>query len=135
MNILRPRVIFLLLLFTSSALAARVERVIDSWQPQHYLVNITLNDQLSEISSASARIYIRILKPTRVIDLDFGELTVDRVTLNSKPVEFTHKDGKLLVTLSEGAKPGDSLPSTVDYHGKPKDGLILTKDKYGNPSG
>jgi aminopeptidase N len=126
------RVGLLLLLVSLSAFAARVERLVDKWRPEHYLVNITLNDQLTEISSASARINIRILKPTRVIDLDFGELTVDRVTLNSKPVEFTHKDGKILVTLAEDAKGGDSLPLTVDYHGKPKDGLILTKDKYGN---
>jgi aminopeptidase N len=128
------QVIFFLLLLSFSAVAARVERLIDNWQPQHYLVNITLNDQLSEITSASARIYVRILKPTRVIDLDFGELTVDRVTLNSKTVEFTHKDGKLLVRLAEDAKQGDVLPLTVDYHGKPKDGLLLTKDKDGNPA-
>ena len=128
------RVFFLLLLLSSSALAARIERHIDTWQPQHYLVNITLNDQLSEIISASARIDVRILKPTRMIDLDFGELTVDRVTLNAKPIEFTHKDGKLLVTLSEEAKFGDSLSLTVDYHGKPKDGLILTNDKDGRPT-
>jgi aminopeptidase N len=69
-----------------------------------------------------------------VIDLDFGELTVDRVTIASKDVEFTHKDGKLLVTLSSDAVPGGVVPLTVEYHGKPKDGLILTKDKYGNPS-
>ncbi len=118
----------------STALATRVERLIDTWQPQHYLVNITLNDQLTEISAASARIYVRILKPTRVIDLDFGDLIVDRVTLNSNPVEFTHKDGKLVVSLSEDAMAGDSLPLTIDYHGKPKDGLILTKDKDGHPA-
>jgi aminopeptidase N len=126
------RVVFLLLLISSSAFAARVERLIDIWRPEHYVINITLNDQLTEISSASARINVRVLKPTRVIDLDFGELTVDRVTINSSAVEFTHKDGKILVTLSEEARPGDSLPVTIDYHGKPKDGLVLTKDKDGN---
>ena len=53
------RVILSLLLLSSSTLAARVERLIDTWKPQHYLVNITLNDQLSEITSASARINVR----------------------------------------------------------------------------
>jgi len=79
--------------------AVRVERQIDSWRPKHYLVNITLNDKLSEITSASARIDVTILKPTRVIDLDFGELTVDRVTLDSNPLKFTHDNGKLLHDL------------------------------------
>jgi len=128
------RVILSFALLLSTAVAARVERLIDSWKPTHYLVNITLNDQLSEITSASTRVYVKILKPTRVIDLDFGELTIDRITLDSKPVKFTHADGKLLVDLPSPAKVGDSIVLTIDYHGKPKNGLILTKDKDGNPS-
>ncbi|HEX5602647.1 MAG TPA: hypothetical protein VFX63_08855, partial [Pyrinomonadaceae bacterium] len=62
-------------------MTARVERVIDTWRPKHYQVNITLNNQLSEITSASARIEVSIVKPTRTIDLDFGDLTVDSATL------------------------------------------------------
>src|ERR1041384_2603446 len=97
---IRPKsVLFVVLLLCSSAVAARVERVIDKWRPTHYLVNITLNDQLSEITSATARIDISILKATGTIDLDFGDLTVDSVSLNSNTVEFTHKDGKLTLDL------------------------------------
>jgi aminopeptidase N len=115
-------------------MAARVERVIDTWRPTHYLVNITLNDQLSEITSATVGINVTILKPTRVIDLDFGELRVNRVSINRNEVPFTHRDGKLLFTLPEDAMPGTSLVLGVDYQGKPKDGLILTKDEDGKPS-
>lgn len=118
----------------SSALALRVERLIDTWRPEHYLVNITLNDQLSEITSASARINVLVLKPTSLIDLDFGNLSTDAVNVNSKPVSFAHKDGKLQINLTERANPGTRLVLTVNYHGKPKDGLILTADKYGKPS-
>lgn len=128
------RVILSLALLLSTAVGARVERLIDTWRPIHYLVNITLNDQLSEITSASTRVYVKILKPTRVIDLDFGELTIDGVTLDSKPVKFTYAGGKLLVDLPSPGKVGDSNVLTIDYHGKPKDGLILTKDKDGKPS-
>jgi aminopeptidase N len=128
------RVILSLALLLSTAVAARVERLIDTWRPTHYLVNISLDDKLSEISSASTRVYVKILKPTRVIDLDFGEMTVDRVTLDSKPVKFTHANGKLLVDLLSPGRVGDSGVLTIDYHGKPKDGLILTKDKDGKPS-
>ena len=118
----------------SSSYAARVERLIDTWQPQHYSVNITLNDQLSEIASASARIDVLIRKPTATIDLDFGDLTVDAVTLDAKPLQFTHSDGKLLINLTQRVQPGARLSITITYHGKPKDGLILTTDKAGRPA-
>ncbi|HEX5875210.1 MAG TPA: M1 family metallopeptidase [Pyrinomonadaceae bacterium] len=126
--------VFIVLLSASSAVAIRVERLIDKWKPEHYLVNITLNDQLSEIASATARINIQVLKRTTVIDLDFGDLTTQSVFVNSRPATFTHKAGKLHVNLAEPANPGTRLVITITYHGKPKDGLILTKDKDGKPS-
>ncbi|HEV8430393.1 MAG TPA: M1 family metallopeptidase [Pyrinomonadaceae bacterium] len=144
MNTLRPslplrrcaiaRVIFFLFLFSSSGLAARVEPLIDTWKPQHYLVNITLNDQLSEITSASVRINLTIVKPTRELDIEFGDLTIDRVMLNGSPHTFLRKDGNLHLDLPQSLAPGKVLVLQVDYHGRPKDGLILTKDKDGHPS-
>jgi aminopeptidase N len=132
---IRPKsVLSVVLLLCSTAVAARVERVIDTWRPTHYVVNITLNDQLSEIISASARIDVSIVKPTRTIDLDFGDLTVDSATVNSNPVTVTHNNGRLLFALPQAVNPGDSVVLTVNYHGKPKDGLILTNDKDGQPS-
>ena len=118
----------------STAFAARVERLIDTWRPEHYQVNITLNDQLSEITSASTQISILVLKPTQVIDLDFGDLTMDKVSLNSVTVPFTHQKGKLQINLPQPANAGTRLVVTVDYHGKPKDGLVLTLDKDGKPT-
>jgi aminopeptidase N len=114
--------------------AVRVERSVDTWQPKHYLVNITLNEQLSEIASATTRIDILVLKPTTLIELDFGELAIDAVTLDSKPVPFTHKDGRLQLTPAARLKPGKRVQVEVQYHGKPKDGLVLTADKDGKPS-
>lgn len=131
---LRLCVFALILLLFSTALAARVERLIDTWRPTHYLVNITLNDQLSEITSASARIYLTIVKPTREIDIDFGDLTVDRVTLNGHSSTFLRRNDKLHFDLAQAASPGDVYIIEVFYHGKPKDGLILTVDKDGKPA-
>jgi aminopeptidase N len=128
------RVILSFALLLSTAFAARVERLIDTWRPTHYLVNITLNDQLSEITSASARIYLTIVKPTREIDIDFGDLSVDRVTLNGSSYTFLRKNGKLHFDLPYAASPGDPYIIEVFYHGKPKDGLILTMDKDGKPA-
>jgi aminopeptidase N len=107
---------------------------VENWQPKHYAVDITLNDRLSEITSATARIDVVILKRTALIDLDFGELTIDAVTVDSKPSTFTHKDGKLNINLAAPAAPTTRLQISVQYHGKPKDGLILTADKDGKPS-
>ncbi len=131
-----PIPLFFILAFypCSVSFAVRVERLIDAWQPKHYAINITLNDQLSEIVSATARIDVLVLKPTTLIDLDFGELTIDAVTVDSKPATFTRRDGKLIIKLSEQSTPGTRTQILVAYHGKPKDGLILTADKDGKPS-
>ncbi|MEN3327147.1 MAG: aminopeptidase [Acidobacteriota bacterium] len=128
-----PRVILLLFL-SSVAFATRVERVIDNWQPKHYLVNITLNDQLSEITSASVRINLTIIKPTRELEIEFGDLTVDRVSVNGSTYNYLRKNGGLHIDLPDAVRAGEAMVLEVDYHGKPKDGLILTKDKDGNPT-
>jgi aminopeptidase N len=135
--LLKPAHLSLLIVFllaTPLAHATRVERLIDSWQPKHYVINITLNDQLSEITSATAHLNILILKPTALIDLDFGVLTIDTVMVDAKPATFTHNEGKLKINLSASERPGTVLQLSIQYHGKPKDGLILTNDKDGKPS-
>ena len=119
---------------TSVVVAARVERLIDTWQPKHYFVSLTLNDQLSEIVNGNARIDVLVLKPTAVIDLDFGEMKTTSVSVDSKPASFTHQNGKLEIKLAETANPGTKLVVEVVYHGKPKDGLIMKADKDGKPS-
>lgn len=116
------------------AYGVRVERQIDTWQPKHYVVSLTLNDQLSQIVAGSARIDVLVLKQTSLIDFDFGDLKTSRVTVDSKTASFTHKNGKLEITLSAPANPGTKLVIEVDYSGKPKDGLIMTADIDGTPS-
>src|SRR5215211_2422858 len=112
--------LLLLLIICSIAYAVRVERLIDSWQPKHYVVNLTLNDQLSEIVAGSARIDVLVLKQTSVIDLDFGELQTSKVSVDSKSASFTHKNGKLEITLGAPASPGTNLVVEIEYSGKPK---------------
>ena len=128
------RTIFLLVLLVSPAFATRVERLIDTWRPEHYILDITLDDRLSEITSATAHVNVFVVKQTSLIDFDFGEMTTDSVTLNSKPLQFAHKDGKLNITLASAASPGTHLTLVINYHGKPKDGLVLTNDKDGKPA-
>lgn len=120
--------------FQTASFAIRKERLIESWRPQHYDVQLTLNEQLTAITAARTDITITTLKRTNSLDLDFGDLEIDSVLLDSKPVQFLHQDGKLLIELNSAREPGSKVRVSVIYHGKPKDGLILTKDKDGRPS-
>jgi aminopeptidase N len=125
----------LLLVFVSQSFAARTERLIDSWKPTNYNVSLTFNDKLTEITSAKAEITIVSLKDSLAqIDLDFGELPVDSVTVNNQAAPYQRSAGLLNIKLSEREPRGTSLVVAVSYHGKPKDGLILSLDKAGKPS-
>ena len=126
----------LLLLATSTfALAERRERTVDAWRPTHYDVSLRLNDQLTEITQAETKISIQVIKgPLNVIDLDFGQMTVDAVKVADAPVRFEQANGRLNVQLPHAVNKNDTLTIAVSYHGQPTDGLIFKTDKAGNPS-
>jgi aminopeptidase N len=118
----------------STAKAVRRERIIDTWRPLHYSVTLKFNDGLSEINEARTEIKALALKPLSQLDLDFGEMTIDSITVNYQVVRFEQRPGTVRIRLPE-AQPRDSRFSIiVVYHGRPKDGLILTADKDGKPS-
>lgn len=130
-----PLLTLLLLSAFQLALAERRERLVDAWRPLHYNVALTLNDQLTEITRARTSITISVLKgPLATVDLDFGTMPVDSVTVNARAARFEQSSGRLLVTLAKPATKDERLEIIVDYHGRPADGLILTKDKAGKPS-
>lgn len=116
------------------ASATRRERLIDSWKPVNYDIAITLNDQLTEITSARAAITVVALKTVALIDFDFGALAVDAVTVNKKAVTYSRAPGRLYVKLSEPLTKDERAVVTVSYHGAPKDGLILALDAAGKRS-
>jgi aminopeptidase N len=127
-------ILFLLCLPLSHA-AQRRDRVIDSWRPIHYDVNLSFNDRLTEISAARTEITLEVLAANLTkIDLDFGEMPIDAVTVSGSPARFERQPDRLDVFLERAAKRGDKLNLTVAYHGLPKDGLIFAKDRDGNPS-
>jgi aminopeptidase N len=125
----------LLLASATSAFAARRERLIDTWRPVNYNVAITLNDGLTEIKKARTEVTLEILRDNlTTVDLDFGELTVDAVTIGGKAAKFDQVPGTLNVHLANVVKQGSRVVIAIDYHGRPKDGLILKNDKDGKPS-
>jgi aminopeptidase N len=136
-NILRRSLVLTLLLLSIStlALAERRERLVDAWRPMHYDVSLKLNDQLTELTYAQTAITIQVIKaPLSVIDLDFGQMTIDSVKFMNAPVRFEQLSGKLNVHLPQPKNKNDVLTLEITYHGRPSDGLILKMDKAGKPS-
>jgi aminopeptidase N len=130
-----PVLVLIVISSASGSFATRRERLIDSWKPVHYSVSLTLNDQLTEITSARAEVTILSLKDTLSrIDMDFGELAVDSVKVDSETAPFERSPGLLNIQLSKPVPRDTRLVVVVSYHGTPKDGLILTTDKAGKPS-
>ena len=128
-------VAFILLLTAFCVFAQRRERAVDNWRPLHYDVNLTFDDQLSQLASARTDIKIEVLATSiDKVDLDFGDLPVDSVLVSGTAAKFERAAESLNVLLAAAAKRGNQLDITVNYHGRPKDGLVFAKDADGKPS-
>jgi aminopeptidase N len=124
-----------LVLLALPTAAQRKERVIDSWRPVHYDVNLSFNEELTEISSARTAISVEVLAQNlTTVDLDFGEMMVDSVTVAGQAAQFVRAPDRLNVTLPQATERGNKLDIVVNYHGRPKDGLIFAKDRDGKQS-
>ncbi|HEY0407341.1 MAG TPA: M1 family metallopeptidase, partial [Pyrinomonadaceae bacterium] len=136
-RVLRSSLVVLLLCLAAALTcqAERSERRVDAWRPTSYDVALVFNDQLTEITSARADISLLVLKNSvGVIDLDFGEMSVESVNVGGAAARFEQAQGKLNVTLNSMARQGQRLTVSVKYHGRPKDGLVFAPDKDGRPS-
>ena len=128
-------ILMLTVLVLSCAFAARRERLIESWKPLHFNIAIALDDRLTQITKATAEITIQAVKDNvAIIDLDFGELLVDSVSVDGTAAHFERPSGRLNVALPKPLDRGSRIVVRVEYHGIPKDGLILSKDKSDKPS-
>ena len=127
--------LFVALVFIMPALAQRRERLIDTWKPLHYDVGIAFNDHLTEIERAQTEITALILKENvSMIDLDFGSMPIDSVTIEAQPARYESKPETLNVFLGQVAHAGETIHITVTYHGRPTDGLVFATDRDGKPS-
>ena len=115
--------------------AERHERLIESWQPTHFEINLALDKSLSRLDFAVADVRILVRQPdVTKIDFDFGVMPVSAVKVGNDVVRFVQHDAKLDVYLARPAQKIQKLIISVTYSGVPQDGLILTKDRDGNPS-
>jgi aminopeptidase N len=130
--------LLLLVALSSFALAERRERLVQNWRPLHYDVTLTFDDKLSELTRAETRLEALVLgDKLSVIDLDFGALAIDSVSVNERPARYERPQQggeRLNVFLARPARRGERLQLRIIYHGRPADGLILTNDKDNRPS-
>ena len=119
----------------TSTFPARTERLIEGWKPTNYNISLTFNDALTEITAAKTELTIVSLKDSlEQIDLDFGEMPIDSVTVNNHRAPYQRSAGLIKIRLDQRLARGSKAIVAVSYHGKPKDGLILSNDKTGKPS-
>ena len=123
-----------LLVTFSPARAARHERLIDSWKPINYDITLAFNDALSEIASARVAVTVQAVKDVSVIDLDFGDLPIDSVTVDGTATPFSRGPGLLNIRLAKPLPRDARAVVVIEYHGAPQDGLVLSNDKAGKPS-
>jgi len=115
--------------------AQRTERIADAWRPVHFDVDLTFDEQMSQLAVAHTKITVEVLAAKLdKVDFDFGDMVIDSVLLGDKPVKFDRTSEHLNVLLPIAANHGNKFDVTVNYHGQPKDGLIFGKDRDGNPS-
>lgn len=127
--------ISIVVLSAALAPAQRLERVVQTWKPLHYDVAISFNNELTEISSARTEITLKVLASSLTkVDLDFGEMPIDSVSVAGEPTRFERTPDLLNVVLPRAVRNGERLRVTVAYHGLPKDGLIFALDRDGKPS-
>jgi aminopeptidase N len=125
----------ILLTLVGVAICARRERLIGTWQPINHNVNIHLNEDLTEVTSAKTEVSLLILKDNVTeIDFDFGTMPITAVTLNGEVVPYERADGRLNVKPVRALARNSRVIVAVSYYGKPADGLILAVDKTGRRS-
>ena len=103
----------------------------------HYSFDIHLSDS-NDIITGKAAIEVKFTGAADQLSLDLTSvkngkgMTVASVVQNNKTTKYSHQGEKLLITLAEKTKAGDSSLFVIDYKGIPADGLIISKNKYGH---
>ena len=127
--------LLLLVALCSIVVAARRERLIENWRPLHYDVTLAFDNELATLTRAETKLDALVLRDAlAVIDLDFGALTIDSLSVGGRTARYERQGEQLRVFLARPARRGERLRLSVVYHGRPADGLILTNDKDGHPS-
>jgi aminopeptidase N len=80
--------------------------------------------------SVKGSVLIRVRTDSREVVFDCGELTIDSVQENRKPVKFSVNDHKLKVSLAQDQEKGIfKADLQIQYHGTPRRGIRFYPDR------
>lgn len=80
--------------------------------------------------SVIGTVSIRFLSGEKVVEFDCGELIVDSVLENGRPVQFSVNDHKLKVSLADGQRGRDNQRQIqIRYHGSPRRRIRFFPDR------
>jgi aminopeptidase N len=89
----------------------------------HY--SVTLEPDMAT-KSVKGSVLIRFLPTSNEVEFDCGELVIDSVLENQKPLQFSVHDRKLRVSLSESKSQREI---EIKYHGAPRYGIRFFPDR------
>ena len=93
----------------------------DSVDVIHYQIKLDLSDlSLGQLKGETTLKITAQKAELNSIGLDLMGLTVDKVDLNGKSIDFTHKTSIIRVNLSKPITKKDTVELTVHYHGVPE---------------
>ena len=98
----------------------------------HYRIRLEIKDGSDEIAADTEILFAAAADTPRAVALDFGRLTVDAVTEEGRPAQFTRAGEKLNVALKGNYRRGERFRIGVSYHGRPADGLVIKRNKFGD---
>ena len=90
--LLRTLTVSMVLVCGLPCLAQRHERLIDTWKPTHFDIDLTFDAKLTSIQAKTSVDVVVIKDNTSVIDLDFGTMPVTTVTVGSSSARFTQHE-------------------------------------------
>jgi aminopeptidase N len=101
------------------------------------LLDVRWSVALDEPTSSLKGDVTNTLRPvagTKSINLDFGRLTVDSVTVDGQTATFDHKAPVLAITLPKEADGKKPLAIRILYHGKPGSGVYFVPASRAYPA-
>jgi aminopeptidase N len=96
---------------------------------QHYTISLTWNDQTDQISG-TVTLRARALQNLSRFNLDFAGYTIQSLTVDEEPTDYTWVERELTVEPETPLESGDDFIVAVTYNGRPGKDLSEVYDVF-----